>query len=61
MDEQLLRALKELHSDVVSLVEAIEECEMDGGDAYDIKKTRRLLGQAFQVIQKAEDPVNSER
>lgn len=50
----VLKALRDLHSDVVSLVECIEECEQDGGKSYDTKKTRRLLGYAYAAIAKAE-------
>lgn len=52
MNEDLLRFLKELHSDLVSLVECIEEVEADGGQSYDTVKTRRLLGLLHQFIQK---------
>ncbi len=50
----LLEALRNLHADVVSLVECIEECEEDGGQSYDTVTTRRLLGKAFATIAKAE-------
>ena len=51
--DELLEACRQLHSDVVSLVECIEETEEDGGRAYDTRKTRRLLGEAAAAIAKA--------
>jgi hypothetical protein len=53
--DELLEALRQLHSDVVSLVEYIEECENDGGNSYDTSKTRKLLGVAHTAIAKAEN------
>ena len=39
--DTLLAATAALHSDVVGLVEAIEECEEDGGYRYQTEKTRK--------------------
>ena len=46
----LLMSLTELHADVVSLVECIEECEEDGGQSYDTTRTRELLGNAHAAM-----------
>lgn len=51
MKPEHLQVLKDFHSDVVSLVECIEEVEDDGGVAYDTLKTRKLLGLIYELIQ----------
>lgn len=53
-ESDLLQTLRDLHADVESLVEYIVLCEQDGGQAYDIAKTRRLLNVAKDVIAKYE-------
>jgi len=50
LGKRAIEVLRELHSDVVSLVECIEECENDGGRAYDTVKTRKILGMAYEII-----------